>query len=112
MSERGEASTSFSTGMRQSGNGLLVRVSEIYPIGVRGAAMSVSTIANWGANFLVAATFLTLSGAITRQGTFFLYAGVVVLALVFFALKVPETRGKSLEDIQEELVEPAEASEV
>ena len=85
-------------------------ISEIYPIGVRGAAMSVSTIANWGANFLVAATFLSLSGAITRQGTFFLYAGMAILALIFFSLRIPETQGKSLEEIQEELVD-ADAEE-
>jgi hypothetical protein len=51
----------------------------------------------------VAQTFLSLSGWITRQGVFFLYAGLAVLALVFFVLRVPETRGKSLEQIQEKL---------
>jgi hypothetical protein len=56
------------------------------------------------ANFLVAAAFLTLSGVITRQGVFYLYAGLaVVVAVVFFATKVPETKGRSLEDIQQEL---------
>jgi hypothetical protein len=65
--------------------------------------MSVATICNWGANFLVAQTFLTLSGAITREGVFFLYAGLAVLSLVFFVLRVPETKGRSLEDIQGEL---------
>jgi hypothetical protein len=65
--------------------------------------MAVTTVCNWGANFVVAQTFLTLSGAITRQGVFFLYAGLAVLALVFFVTRVPETRGKSLEDLQSEL---------
>jgi sugar porter (SP) family MFS transporter len=78
-------------------------ISEIFPVGVRSKAMSVCTIANWGANFLVAQTFLTLSGAISRQGVFFLYAGLAVLSLAFFALRVPETKGKSLEDIQADL---------
>jgi sugar porter (SP) family MFS transporter len=78
-------------------------ISEIFPVGVRSKAMSVATIFNWGANFLVAQTFLSLSGWITRQGVFFLYAGLAVLALVFFVLRVPETRGKSLEQIQEKL---------
>ena len=78
-------------------------ISEIFPIGVRSPAMSVSTVVNWAANFLVAATFLTLSGVITRQGVFYLYAGLAVLAIIFFATKVPETRGRSLEDIQQEL---------
>ncbi len=78
-------------------------ISEIYPVGVRSKAMAVSTIFNWGANFIVAQTFLTLSSWITRQGVFFLYAGIAVLALWFFASQVPETRGRSLEDIQQEL---------
>jgi sugar porter (SP) family MFS transporter len=78
-------------------------ISEIFPIGVRSKAMSASTIANWLANFVVAGTFLTLSGAITRQGTFFLYAALGVVAAVFFSMRVPETKGRSLEDIQQEL---------
>ena len=80
-------------------------ISEIYPIGVRSKAMSVSTVANWGANFLVAATFLSLTGAITTQGTFLLYAAIAVLAFVFFALRVPETQGRSLEQIQTEVAD-------
>ncbi len=79
-------------------------ISEIFPVGARGKAMAVCTIANWGANFLVAQTFLSLSHAITRQGVFFLYAGLAVLSVIFFLAKVPETRGRSLEEIQEDLV--------
>jgi sugar porter (SP) family MFS transporter len=78
-------------------------ISEIFPIGVRSKAMSVCTIANWGANFLVAQTFLTLSNAITRQGVFFLYAVLAVASLAFFAWQVPETKNRSLEEIQEEV---------
>ncbi len=55
--------------------------------------MAVSTVGNWGANFLIAATFLSLATAITRQGTFFLYAGIAVIAFTFFTFKVPETKG-------------------
>jgi hypothetical protein len=65
--------------------------------------MALCTIANWGANFLVAQTFLSLSDAITRQGVFFLYAVLAVLSLVFFALRVPETKGRQLEEIQQDL---------
>lgn len=78
-------------------------ISEIYPTGIRSKAMSVATVANWGANFLVAVTFLSLGQAITRQGTFFLYTGLGVLAFMFFLWRVPETRNRSLEDIQQEL---------
>jgi MFS family permease len=79
-------------------------ISEIFPVGIRSKAMAVATIANWGANFVVAQTFLTLSSAITRSGVFFLYAALAVLALAFFATRVPETKGRSLEDVQAELV--------
>ncbi|HSE55037.1 MAG TPA: sugar porter family MFS transporter [Nocardioidaceae bacterium] len=80
-------------------------ISEIFPVGARGKAMSVCTIANWGANFLVAQTFLSLSEAITRQGVFFLYAALAVASVVLFAKWVPETKGRSLEEIQNDLVE-------
>ena len=87
-------------------------ISEIFPTGVRSQAMSVSTVANWGANFLVAATFLTLSSAITRQGTFLLYAAIAVAAFAVFAAKVPETKGRTLEEIQQDVAsEPAEGAE-
>ena len=79
-------------------------ISEIYPTGVRSKAMSVATLVNWGANFLVAATFLSLGQVITRQGTFYLYAGLGVLAFLFFLKKVPETKDRSLENIQSDLI--------
>jgi MFS family permease len=82
-------------------------ISEIYPLSVRSPAMSVSTVANWGANFAIAFTFLTLTSAITKEGTFWLYAAIGVVACAFFWWLVPETAGKSLEDIQEELVDEA-----
>ena len=78
-------------------------ISEIFPIGIRSKAMSVSTVVNWLANFIVAGTFLTVTKAITQQGTFFLYTGIGIVAFLFFAWKVPETANRSLEDIQEEL---------
>src|SRR6478735_11509351 len=79
-------------------------ISEIYPTGIRSKAMSVATLVNWGANFLVAATFLSLGQVITRQGTFYLYAGLGILAFLFFLKKVPETKDRSLENIQSDLM--------
>ncbi len=78
-------------------------IAEIFPMGVRSKAMSVSTVANWLANFVVAGTFLTVTHAITQQGTFFVYTGIGIVAFLFFAWKVPETKNRSLEDIQKEL---------
>jgi sugar porter (SP) family MFS transporter len=88
-------------------------ISEIYPQRLRSKAMSVSTVANWGANFLVSVSFLSLIGAITRPGTFWLYTGLGLVALAFFWRRVPETRGRSLEDIQRDLAgETAPADDV
>jgi MFS family permease len=78
-------------------------ISEIFPLSVRGPAMSVSTVGNWTANFLVSAFFLSLTSAITREGTFWLYAGFGVAALIYFAVRVPETKDRSLEQIEREL---------
>ena len=80
-------------------------ISEIFPIGVRSAAMAACTIANWAANFVVAQTFLTLSDLITRQGVFYLYAGLALVSLAYFAVRVPETTGRTLEQIQDDLGE-------
>jgi sugar porter (SP) family MFS transporter len=78
-------------------------ISEIYPVKIRGQAMSVATMANWGANFVVAVSFLTLLGAIGNAGTFFSFAGLSIVAVVYFQRKVPETRNRSLQDIERDL---------
>jgi sugar porter (SP) family MFS transporter len=82
-------------------------ISEIFPLRVRSAAMSASTVANWASNFLVSTFFLTLTGAITIQGTFWLYAGFGVAAIIFFALRLPETKNRSLEEISDEVTDEA-----
>jgi sugar porter (SP) family MFS transporter len=78
-------------------------ISEIFPLAVRGPAMSVCTVANWAFNFGVSFTFLTLVSALGRDGAFWLYAGIAVLAIVFFWARVPETKGRTLEDIERDL---------
>lgn len=76
--------------------------SELYPLRVRGTAMSATTFANWSMNFVVSLTFLSLFQALGGPGTFALYAAVSAV-LVGFALRfIPETRGKSLERIERE----------
>jgi sugar porter (SP) family MFS transporter len=84
-------------------------ISEIYPVKIRGQAMSVATMANWGANFVVAVSFLTLLSAIGNAGTFFLFAGLSVVALVYFQQQVPETKNRSLQDIERDLDLPVGA---
>ena len=75
-------------------------LSEIYPLGVRGRAMSVGTVANWGSNLIVALTFLTLTQVLGRPATFWLYGVISIGAWLFAYLLVPETKGKSLEQIE------------
>ncbi|XP_071960236.1 proton myo-inositol cotransporter-like isoform X2 [Antedon mediterranea] len=74
--------------------------SEIYPQWARSTCNSLSTFTNWTFNLVISMTFLSLTQAITRQGTFFLYAGLSTLGLLFMVTLLPETKGKRLEDIQ------------
>jgi sugar porter (SP) family MFS transporter len=81
-------------------------ISEIYPVKIRGQAMSVATMANWGANFVVTISFLTLLSALGNAGTFFLFAGLSIIALAYFHRMVPETKNRSLQEIERELARP------
>jgi len=78
-------------------------ISEIYPLAIRPAAMSVATVTNWTFNFAVSFTFLTVVSALGRPGAFWLYAGFSVLAILFFWRFVPETKDQTLEEIEQEL---------
>jgi len=75
--------------------------SEIYPLHIRGKAMGVATCANWVANFIVTATFLNLIHFVGKAGTFWLYGLIGFFGLFFIWRKIPETKGKSLEEIEE-----------
>ena len=83
-------------------------ISEIFPLQMRGPAMAVCTMFNWGLNFAISYTFLTLTDAISKQGTFWLYAFFGICALVFFATLVPETKDRTLEEIQTDVGEDAD----
>jgi sugar porter (SP) family MFS transporter len=78
-------------------------IAEIYPLTIRGAAMSVATIANWAANFVVTISFLTLLDSIGGTGVFFMFGMLTLVALAYFALKVPETKGRSLQQLEQDL---------
>lgn len=75
-------------------------LSEIYPLRIRGRAMSVGTVANWSANLIVALSFLTLTQIMGKPATFWLYGVVSIGAWLFAYFLVPETKGKSLEEIE------------
>ncbi len=82
-----------------------VVISEIFPNRIRGAAMSVAVMALWIACFILTWSFPMLNAKLGPAGTFWLYAVICVLGLVFIFLKLPETKGKSLEEIEKELVD-------
>jgi sugar porter (SP) family MFS transporter len=75
-------------------------LSEIYPLRIRGRAMSVGTVANWSANLIVALSFLTLTQVLGKAFTFWLYGVVTIGAWLFAFFLVPETKGKTLEEIE------------
>ncbi|XP_028761639.1 probable polyol transporter 4 [Neltuma alba] len=77
-----------------------VLTSEIFPLRVRAQASAVGAVGNRVCSGLVAMSFLSVSRAITVAGTFFLFAAISSLAVVFVYSLVPETKGKSLEQIE------------
>jgi len=84
-----------------------VVVSEIYPLTVRGSGMAMATTGHWVANFVVSLTYLSLIQAIGETFTLWLYAVMCVGAFLFCYFLVPETKGRSLEEIEEDLREKA-----
>jgi sugar porter (SP) family MFS transporter len=82
-----------------------VVISEIFPNRIRGAAMSVAVSALWIACFILTYTFPILNAKLGSAGTFWLYAAICVLGFIFIFFKLPETKNKSLEQIERELVD-------
>ncbi len=78
-------------------------ISEIYPHEIRGRAMSLAIFCNWASNYIVSLTFLTLIEKITSAGAFFTYACICAVAFYFVWRFVPETKGKTLKQIEREL---------
>jgi len=76
-----------------------VVISEIFPTNVRGLAASIATFALWGGNFLVSQLFPVLTATIGSSSTFFIFATTSLIALVFTYTLVPETRGRTLEEL-------------
>ncbi|KAI3948538.1 hypothetical protein MKW92_018107 [Papaver armeniacum] len=76
-----------------------VIMSEIFPINVKGVAGSLVTLVNWFGAWAVSYTFNFLISW-SASGTFFLYSGVCAMTVLFVAKMVPETKGRTLEEIQ------------
>jgi MFS transporter, SP family, arabinose:H+ symporter len=79
-----------------------VILSEIFPNRFRGTAMSIATFALWAGCFILTYTFPILNQMLGASGTFWLYGIICLLGFLFILRKLPETKGKSLEQIEHE----------
>jgi len=77
-----------------------VILSEIFPNRIRGAAMAMATTALWIACFALTYTFPILNNLLKASGTFWLYAFICLSGFLFILKKLPETKGKSLEEVE------------
>ncbi|XP_022623861.1 solute carrier family 2, facilitated glucose transporter member 8 [Seriola dumerili] len=75
-------------------------MSEVFPVKVRGFASAVCVLTNWSMAFLVTKTFQDMMTALTSAGTFWLFACTCILNVIFTMVCIPETKGKTLEQIE------------
>lgn len=80
-----------------------VLISEIFPNKVRGAATSIAVLALWAAYFILVFTFPILYRHL-QDSTFYIYAGICALGALFIAIKVKETKGKTLEELEDVII--------
>jgi MFS transporter, SP family, major inositol transporter len=80
-----------------------VWLAEIFPLHMRGLAIGVAVFFGWSTNAVLALFFPSLVAGIGITGVFFLFAGIGVVALIFVITQVPETRGRSLESLEEDV---------
>ena len=81
-----------------------VVLAEIFPARIRGAAMAVATFFLWVACFLLTYTFPILNEYLKAAGTFWIYGGICLASFFFIRSHLPETKGKSLEEIEKEVL--------
>lgn len=87
------------------GSGPYIMMSEIFPLEIRHAGVSMASISNWGFNIIVSETFLGLVYYLSAGYTFLLYAILSMVGLLFVYLYCPETKGISLQEIEGHLHE-------
>jgi SP family xylose:H+ symportor-like MFS transporter len=80
-----------------------VLISEIFPNKIRGLASSVAIVSLWGAYFILVFTFPILAKKLGAYGPFYLYAGICFLGFLFIKSKVTETKGQTLEELEQHL---------
>ncbi len=83
-----------------------VVLSEIFPVRVRGLAMSLATFALWAASFVLTYTFPFINDGLGAAGVFWIYGGVCLAGFLFIRARLPETKGKTLEQLENELTQP------
>lgn len=81
-----------------------VLISEIFPNKIRGVASSVAIVSLWGAYFILVFTFPILAKSLGTYGPFYLYAGICFLGFLFVKARVKETKGQTLEELEENLI--------
>ena len=81
-----------------------VLLAEIFPNRVRGVAMATCTFALWVGSFTLTYTFPLLNTALGSYGTFWIYSAICVFGFLFFLRALPETKGKSLETLEKDLI--------
>lgn len=80
-----------------------VVLSEMFPNKNRGTAMAIATFALWMSNIVLVYFFPIINNSIDTSGSFWLFALICLLGFVFVHYKISETKGKSLEEIEDEL---------
>jgi MFS family permease len=81
-----------------------VLIAEIFPNNIRGLASSLAIVSLWGAYFLLVFTFPVLAEKLGTYGPFWMYAGICLLGLLFIKTRVKESKGKTLEELEDLLV--------
>jgi MFS family permease len=81
-----------------------VILSEIFPNRVRSSAMGLATLVLWIANFVTTASFPVMKSYFGLHTTFAVHAGICLLYFLFVKTKIPETKGRSLEEIELQLI--------
>jgi len=79
-------------------------MTEVFPLSIRGRAVGLVTTAGWGANIVISLSFLPLLHAVGLPATFWAYSAVCLMGIFFVLRSVPETRGKTLEEIERSLL--------
>ena len=81
-------------------------LAEIFPNRVRGVAMAACTFALWAGCCTLTFSFPSMNAALGSSGTFWIYSAICCCAFIFLFRNCPETKGKSLEELEKELVHP------